>query len=83
MKIIDRYIIKELTKVFALSLGALTSILFLDKLLFLTELIVNKGVPFMEVVRMMVYISPAFLALTIPMSVLVTSVVTFNQFSAD
>jgi lipopolysaccharide export system permease protein len=32
---------------------------------------------------MMVYISPAFLALTIPISVLVAPVVVFNQFSSD
>ena len=32
---------------------------------------------------MMTYISPAFLALTIPMGVLLASVVTFNQFSAN
>jgi len=32
---------------------------------------------------MMAYISPAFLALTVPMGVLLASVVTFNQFSAN
>tara|TARA_B100000686_G_scaffold346019_1_gene431693 strand:- start:511 stop:1746 length:1236 start_codon:yes stop_codon:yes gene_type:complete len=58
-------------------------VLYLDKILFLTELIVNKGVTFFEVLRMMLYISPAFLALSIPMSVMVASVVTFSQFSAN
>lgn len=83
MKTLDRYIFRELLKVFVLSVGVLTTILFLDKILFLTELIINKGVSFIEVVWMMIYISPAFLALTLPMSVLVASVVVFNQFSAD
>lgn len=83
MQTIDRYIIKEMLKIFTLSVGALTAILFLDKILFLTELIINKGVDFVGVMRMMVYISPAFLALTIPMSVLVASVVVFSQLSAD
>ena len=32
---------------------------------------------------MMVYISPAFLAITVPMSVLMSAVVVFNRFSAD
>ena len=46
-------------------------------------MIVNRGVSFYEMVMMMAYISPAFLALTIPMGVLLASVVTFNQFSAN
>ncbi|MFQ5673433.1 MAG: LPS export ABC transporter permease LptF [Nitrospinales bacterium] len=83
MKTIDRYIFWELLKIFIISVGVLTTILFLDKILFLTELIINKGVSFIEVVRMMVYISPAFLALTIPMSVLVASVAAFNQLSGE
>lgn len=83
MDIINRYILRELFKIFAISVGFLTMILFLDKVLYLTEMIINKGVTFWEVARMMIYISPAFLALTIPISVLVGSVVVFNQLSAD
>ena len=82
-KIIDRYIFKELFKIFIISTGALTTVLYLDKFLFMAQMIVNRGVSFMEIILMMVYISPAFLALTIPMGVLFASVVTFNQFSVN
>lgn len=82
-KIIDRYIFKELFKLFIISTGALTTVLYLDKFLFMAEMIVNRGVSSWELVMMMTYISPAFLALTIPMGVLFASVVTFNQFSAN
>ena len=82
-KIIDRYIFKELFKLFIISTGALTIVLYLDKFLFMAQMIVNRGVSFMEMILMMAYISPAFLALTIPMGVLFASVVTFNQFSAN
>ena len=82
IKIIDKYIIQELAKIFVISVGALTMVLYLDKFLFIAEMIVNRGVTFLEMCRIMLYISPSFLALTIPMSVLVASVVTFNQFSA-
>ncbi len=81
-KTIDRYIFRELLKIFLISIFAITMILYLDKFLFLAEMIVNRGVSFMEMMMMMVYISPAFLAITIPMAVLMASVVTFNQFSA-
>jgi len=82
-KIIDRYIFKELFKIFIISTGALTTVLYLDKFLFMAQMIVNRGVSFIEMILMMAYISPAFLALTIPMGVLFASAVTFNQFSAN
>ena len=81
--IIDKYIFKELFKLFVISTVALTTVLYLDKFLFMAEMIVNRGVTSMEIVMMMTYISPAFLALTIPIGVLLASVVTFNQFSAN
>jgi lipopolysaccharide export system permease protein len=81
--IIDKYILKELFKLFVISTGSLTTILYLDKFLFMAEMIVNRGVTSMEMGMMMAYISPAFLALTIPIAVLLASVVTFNQFSAN
>ena len=82
-KIIDRYIFKELFKLFIISTGALTTVLYLEKFLFMAQMIVNRGVSFMEMILMMAYISPAFLSLTIPMGVLFASVITFNQFSAN
>ena len=82
-KIIDRYIFKELFKLFIISTGALTTVLYLEKFLFMAQMIVNRGVSFMEMILMMAYISPAFLSLTIPMGVLFASVITFNQFSVN
>jgi lipopolysaccharide export system permease protein len=82
-KIIDKYIFGELMKMFLISIFAMTMVLYLDKFLFMAEMIVNRGVSSMELFMMMVYISPAFFAITIPMAVLMASVVTFNQFSAN
>ena len=82
IKTIDKYIFRELLKIFFISVFAMTMILYLDKFLFIAEMIVNRGVSFMEMVKMMIYISPAFFAITIPIAVLMASVVTFNQFSA-
>ena len=83
INIIDRYILRELIKIFLITVGALTTVLYLDKFLFITENIVNRGVSIMEVFLIMIYISPSYLALTVPISVLVASVATFNQFSAS
>ena len=81
--IINRYIIRELSKTFLIAVGALTAVLYLDKFLFIAENIVNHGVSILEVFLIIIYISPAYLVLTIPISVLVASVATFNQFSAS
>ena len=83
INIINSYIIRELSKIFLIAVGALTAVLYLDKFLFIAENIVSRGVSILEVFLIMIYISPAYLALTIPISVLVASVATFNQFSAS
>ena len=83
INIIDRYILRELIKIFFITVGALTTVLYLDKFLFIAENIVNRGVSILEVFLIMIYISPSYLALTVPISVLVASVATFNQFSAS
>ncbi len=83
IKIIDRYILRELLKIFLITVGSLTMILYLDKFLFIAENIINRGVSVMEVFLIMIYISPSYLSLTVPISVLVASVATFNQFSAS
>jgi lipopolysaccharide export system permease protein len=83
MNIIHRYIFTETLKIFVLSTMFLTMVMFLDKAMFMTELIFNRGMTVLEVGRMVLYISPIFLSTTIPISVLMAAVVTFNQFSAD
>lgn len=83
MPTIHRYIFKELVKSFLISAATLTALLYLERLLYMTTLIFNRGATFVEVALMMVYISPAFLSVTIPMSVLVASVTVFNRFSSD
>ena len=61
----------------------MTMVMFLDKAMFMTDLILNRGLTLLEVGRMVLYISPIFLSITIPISVLVAAVVTFNHFSAE
>jgi lipopolysaccharide export system permease protein len=83
INIIDRYILRELLKIFLITVGSLTTVLYLDKFLFIAENIINRGVSVVEVFLIMIYISPSYLSLTVPISVLVASVATFNQFSAS
>ncbi len=83
MRIIDRYIIKELVPPFLLGLLLFTFVLLINRIFKLTDLIVAKGVPLIEVLRLVSYIMPSFLTLTIPMSLLLAALVAFGRLSTD
>jgi lipopolysaccharide export system permease protein len=83
VKIIDRYIIKELIPPFLLGLLLFTFVLLLNRIFKLTDLIVAKGVPLIEVLRLVSYIMPSFLTLTIPMALLLGALVAFGRLSTD
>lgn len=83
MRILTRYILKELGTYIAMSLLIFTFVLFMNQILHFTDLFINKGIPFRMVFKMMLVISPSFLLVTIPMALLVSTVMTFGRMSAD
>lgn len=83
MKIIDRYIFRELMKLFILGVFVLISILALEKVHFLSELLLDRGITFVEFIRLIGYILPEFLVVSIPMAVLLATLITFSHLSAD
>ncbi len=83
MKIIPRYIFKELLTPFSLSLAAFTFVILANKIIRLTELIVNKGVGLWTAVILFSYILPAFLVLAIPCTVLLASQIAFGRLSSE
>lgn len=83
MKIIDRYLFRELIPPFFLGILIFTFVLLMSQILRLMELIVNKGVPFLTVGQLIAFLMPSILVLTVPMSVFLTSIVTFGRWSAD
>jgi LPS export ABC transporter permease LptF/LPS export ABC transporter permease LptG len=83
VKILDRYVWKELLTPFVFGLFVFTFLLLLDRIFDLTDLIINKGVPVHLVLLLLVYISPAILVLTIPIGFLLAILVAFGRLSAD
>ncbi|MBI2460501.1 MAG: LPS export ABC transporter permease LptF, partial [Candidatus Rokubacteria bacterium] len=83
MKILDRYLYRELLSPFLLGILLFTFLLLIDKIFDLTDLIINKGVPFPLVALLLVYILPAFLVLTIPMGLLLAILIAFGRLSGD
>ncbi len=83
MKIVDRYVLRELAVPFLLGIGVFTSILLIVRILKLVEMVVNRGVPFLEMMKLFSYILPAFLEVTLPMALLLAILVAFGRMSAD
>ncbi len=82
-RIIDRYIMRELLAPFFLSIAVLTLALFLQKMFRLTELVLSKGSSLAATGKLLLYIMPGFLAMTIPMSLLVAALTAFTRLSSD
>ena len=70
VRLITRYILREIAVPFALGLAVFTLVLLIARILKLVELVVSRGVPFIEVVKVFSYILPAFLEVTVPMALL-------------
>jgi lipopolysaccharide export system permease protein len=77
------YILKEILPIFFISLMTFTIILLMDKIFKLVELIVARGANPVHILKLLMFISPSFLIFTIPMGLLVGTLLTFGRLSAD
>ncbi len=82
-KIVHRYIFREILVPFLFGLSVFTFILLIARLLRLIELVVTRGVPVMNILKLLSYIMPAFLEVTVPMAMLLAILIAFGRLSAD
>jgi lipopolysaccharide export system permease protein len=78
-----RYLMKELFPSFLLGVVGFTFILLTGRILQLTELFVNKGIPLGFILKLLYFLLPSFLVLTIPMATLLSVLLAFNRLSGD
>ena len=83
MKILERYILKENFKPFVVSLMVTTFVMLLDKIIDLLNLIIEKHLDIMTIVSIFGLSLPFILALTIPMAILLASIMSFGRLSVD
>ncbi|MCI5064648.1 LptF/LptG family permease, partial [bacterium] len=83
MKILSRYILREVLTYFAISLFIFTGILFTLRVLKLTSLIVNKGVLLSQVLLVFLSVIPAFLEIAVPLAALLGPMLTLARLSGD
>ncbi len=83
MKILERYILKENLKPFLVSLSVITFLLLLDHLIDLLNLIIDKHLDLLTVGWIFALSLPFIMALSVPMSVLTASIMSFGRLSTD
>ncbi|MCP4229594.1 MAG: YjgP/YjgQ family permease, partial [bacterium] len=83
MKIIHRYIVVELIGPFLFGVTVATLIMMLSRIFKMVEMIISKGVDALTVIELFAYFLPAILALTIPMAMLVGTLMAFGRLSTD
>src|SRR4029453_6548139 len=82
-RILDRYVIKELGPPFVIGVGVFTFFLVIDRIFQLTALVITKNVPFALVIPLLAYMLPAFLALPLPMALLVAVLLVGGRLAGD
>src|SRR3990172_9367262 len=82
-KILDRYILRELTIAFILSIAVLLSAFLMQQMIKFSRLSAETGISFFGLVKFAPFIIPLFLVLAIPLSVLISSILTFSRLSTD
>ena len=83
MKILKRYILKEHLSPFLISLLVVTFVLLTDRVIDLLNLIIEKKLPAQIVVELFALSLPYMLALSVPMAVLVATILAFGRMSVD
>lgn len=83
MRIIDRYVIREIIPPFLIALLVFTFILIIPFIIELAEQMIAKGVPWVTLLQLMGTLVPGVAALTIPMALLIGILVAMGRLSAD
>ena len=81
--LIHRSIFKELLLNFLIIIGFLSFVLFMEKFVRITKLIMGKGVDLIDVIKVFLFLQPSILLLSIPMAILIAVFLTYGRMSSD
>lgn len=82
-RLINRYVLREIAIPFCMILLVLTFVLLMGKILQVMDLMINKGIGFADIARLMLYLLPSFLMFTIPISLLIAILIGLGRLSGD
>jgi lipopolysaccharide export system permease protein len=81
--ILNRYIFKEILYPFLMTLFVFTFVLIMGRILSLVDLMINKGVDFSDILRLILYLMPALLLFTIPLALIIAILIGIGRLSRD
>src|SRR4030067_1827542 len=81
--IIHRAIFKELFINFLNVISFLSFVLFMEKFVRLTRLILGRGVELIDIVKVFLFLQPSILLLAIPMAILIAVFLTYGRMTTD
>ena len=80
---LDRYLFTECLPTLALSVVVFSFVLLMHRLFKLSDMVVAKGVPLLEVARLLALALPALMPLLLPVSLLLAVLLAVGRMSAD
>lgn len=83
MKIIHKTVLRELTYMFFLSLVAINFTLLMESVLRLSRVLTGVGASIFDMAKIILYIQPQIMLLTMPVSLLLSTLVTYGRLNAD
>ncbi|MCK4535046.1 MAG: LptF/LptG family permease, partial [Syntrophobacterales bacterium] len=82
-RVVNRYILREISIPFFMILFILTFVLLMGRILQLMDLMINKGINFVDIAKLILYLMPSFLMITIPVSLLISILIGLGRLSRD
>ncbi|MHB1645974.1 MAG: YjgP/YjgQ family permease [Candidatus Acididesulfobacter diazotrophicus] len=83
MSLIDRHIFKQFIPPFIFGLIIFTFSIITNRILMLTEMVINKGVSITSVIKLASLTLPDFMIITLPISFLLAVLVVFGKMTQD
>lgn len=82
-KVVNRYILKEISIPFFMIIFTLTFALLMGRILQLMDLMINRGIHFADIAKLVLYLMPSLLIITIPVSLLISILMGLGRLSRD
>ncbi len=82
-KLIDRYVLREMVPPFLVGLLLIVFVLLMNQVLLLADLLIDKGVPALEGLRLIALLLPSILVFALPMAVLMGVLGGLARLSSD
>jgi len=83
MKILDRYIIKEVAMVSLVGFFIFTFLLVMNSLFVMSDLVIKYGISIIKVTELLFLLLPSTVAVTVPMAFLVGILLTYSRLVQD